>query len=86
MDGVLEFLRKMKFARLDEFKKLHQQLAIPTLFIWGANDPTFPEPRAREMMTQFPQVTAFQSIANAKLFFYEEHPQEVARLIERFLR
>jgi pimeloyl-ACP methyl ester carboxylesterase len=86
MDGVLEFLRKMKFARLDEFSKLHQQLAIPTLFIWGADDPTFPEPQAREMMTQFPQVAGFDSIANAKLFFYEEHPQEVARLIERFLQ
>lgn len=86
MDGVLEFLRKMKFARLDEFRKLHQQLAIPTLFIWGADDPTFPEPQAREMMTQFPQVAGFHSIANAKLFFYEEHPQEVARLIERFLQ
>jgi len=85
MEGALKFLRKMKFARLDEFRRLHQQLAIPTLFIWGANDPTFPEPRAREMATQFPQVAGFHSIANAKLFFYEEHPQEVARLIERFL-
>ncbi|MFI5395834.1 MAG: alpha/beta fold hydrolase [Candidatus Binatia bacterium] len=86
IDGAMEFLRRMKFARLDEFKKLHGQLAIPTLFIWGANDPTFPEPAAREMITQFPQVTGFHSIANAKLFFYEEHPQEVARLIERFLQ
>ena len=86
MDGALEFLRQMKFVRLDEFKKLHRQLAMPTLFIWGANDPIFPEPRAREMVTQFPQVAGFHSIANAKLFFYEEHPQEVARLIERFLQ
>lgn len=86
MDGALAFLRHMKFARLDEFKKLHGQLAIPTLFIWGTNDPTFPEPKAREMITQFPQVAGFHSIAKAKLFFYEEHPQEVARLIERFLQ
>jgi pimeloyl-ACP methyl ester carboxylesterase len=86
MDGALEFLRKMKFARLDEFKTLHRQLAIPTLFIWGTNDPTFPEPAAREMTTQFPQVAGFHPIANAKLFFYEEHPQEVAALIERFLQ
>jgi pimeloyl-ACP methyl ester carboxylesterase len=86
MDGALEFLRNMKFVRLDEFKKLHRQLAIPTLFIWGTNDPTFPEPEAREMMTQFPQVAGFHSIANAKLFVYEEYPQEVARLIESFLR
>jgi pimeloyl-ACP methyl ester carboxylesterase len=86
MDGVLEFLRQMKFVRLDEFKQLHRRLTMPTLFIWGANDPTFPEPKAREMMAQFPQVAGFHSIAKAKLFFYEEHPQEVARLIEGFLQ
>jgi haloalkane dehalogenase len=86
MDGALAFLRHMKFARLDEFEKLHRQLALPALFIWGANDPIFPEPKAREMITQFPQVAGFHSIAKAKLFFYEEHPQEVARLIEHFLQ
>lgn len=86
MEGAMEFLRKMKFARLDEFKELHGQLAMPTLFIWGANDPTFPEPAAREMVTQFPHAAGFHSIANANLFFYEEHPQEVVRLIEGFLQ
>ncbi len=86
IDGAMQFLRRMKFVRLDEFKTLHGQLTMPTLFIWGANDPIFPEPRAREMINQFPQVAGFHSIANAKLFFHEEHPQEVARLIERFLQ
>ena len=85
MDGAMRFLRGMTFSRLDELKKLHGQLAMPTLFIWGANDPTFPEPKAREMVAQFPNVTGFHSIAHAKLFFYEEHPEEVARLIERFV-
>ena len=86
MDDAMQFLRRMKFARLDEFKQLHGQLAMPTLFIWGANDAIFPEPRAREMLPQFPHVAGFHSIANAKLFLYEEHPQEVARLIEGFLQ
>jgi pimeloyl-ACP methyl ester carboxylesterase len=86
IDGAMQFLRKMKFVRLDEFKTLHGQLTMPTLFIWGANDQIFPELKAREMITQFPHVAGFHSIANAKLFFYEEHPQEVARLIEGFLR
>jgi pimeloyl-ACP methyl ester carboxylesterase len=85
MDGAMRFLRRMKFARLDDFKTLHAELAMPTLFVWGADDPTFPEPRAREMVVQFPNVAGFHSIANAKLFFYEEYPAEVARLIERFL-
>lgn len=86
MDGAMRFLRRMKFARLDQFKQLHGRLSMPALFIWGANDPTFPETRAREMVTQFPQVAGFHSIAKAKLFLYEEHPQEVARLIQGFVQ
>ncbi len=85
MKGAMTFLRHMRFARLDEFRRLHRQLTMPTLFIWGTDDPTFPEARAREMMGQFPKVAAFHSIRNAKLFLYEEHPQEVAGFIGRFL-
>jgi pimeloyl-ACP methyl ester carboxylesterase len=85
LEGALEFLRRMKFARLDEFKTLHRQLTMPTLFVWGADDPTFPEPRAREMLPQFPNVAGFHPVANAKLFFYEEQPEEVARLVAGFL-
>lgn len=83
--GAMEFLRRMKFTRLDEFKTLHARLAMPTLFVWGADDPTFPEPRAREMVPQFPNVAGFHSVAKAKLFVYEERPEEVAGLIARFL-
>jgi pimeloyl-ACP methyl ester carboxylesterase len=85
IDGAMRFLRCMKFTRLDEFATLHRQLTMPTLFIWGADDPTFPEARARAMLPQFPNVAGFHSVANGKLFFYEEHPGEVARLIDRFL-
>ena len=81
----MEFLRRMKFTRLDEFKTLHARLTMPTLFVWGADDPTFPEPRAREMVPQFPNVAGFHSVRNAKLFVYEEQPEEVAGLIEPFL-
>jgi len=85
IEGAMEFLREMKFSRLDEFKTLHGQLTMPTLFIWGADDPIFPEPKAREMLAQFSHVAGFHSVAKAKLFFYEEHPQQVARLIENFV-
>ncbi len=85
IDGAMEFLRNMKFARLDKFKALHRQLAMPTLFIWGADDAIFPEAQARAMVSQFPQVAGFHAIANAKLFFYEEHPRQVAQLIEAFV-
>jgi pimeloyl-ACP methyl ester carboxylesterase len=85
IEGAMEFLRRMKFTRLDEFRTLHARLTMPTLFVWGADDPTFPEPRAREMVPQFPNVAGFHSIRNAKLFVYEEQPEEVAGIIGRFL-
>ena len=85
IDGAMRFLRRMTFARLDEFKDLHRQLTMPALFIWGAEDPTFPEPTARGMVAQFPNVAGFHPIANAKLFVYEEHSQEVASRVDRFL-
>jgi pimeloyl-ACP methyl ester carboxylesterase len=85
LEGTFEFLRQMKFVRLDQFTDLHAQLTMPTLFIWGADDPTFPESRARAMLAQFPNVVGFHAVADAKLFFYEEHPQEVAGFIGGFL-
>ena len=85
MQGALQFLRGMKFRRLDEFHRLHAELMLPTLFVWGKDDPTFPEPKAREMASQFPNVVGFHEVKNAKLFVYEEHPEEVARLIAEFL-
>jgi len=84
-DGAMRFLRQMKFPRLDELRHRHADLGMPTLFIWGADDPTFPEQKAREMVGQFPNVAGFESIPDAKLFFYEERPAEVARLIEGFI-
>ncbi|MBI3782314.1 MAG: alpha/beta hydrolase [Deltaproteobacteria bacterium] len=86
IEGLLRFLRNMKFARLDEFKDLHRQLDMPTLFLWGADDAIFPEVHARAMVEQFPQVAGFHSIAKAKLFFYEEQPLQVAQQIEEFAR
>jgi len=85
LEGVVTFLRWMNFARLDEFKDLHRQLRMPTLFVWGADDPTFPEPRARDMAGQFPSVAGFHAVPKAKLFVYEERAPEVAGLIDRFL-
>jgi len=85
MQGALRFLRQMKFKRLDEFYRLHGELVMPTLFVWGANDPTFPVARARGMVEQFPNQAGFHEIPNAKLFCYEERPDEVTRWVEAFL-
>ena len=58
---------------------------MPVAFIWGADDPTFPEEIARGMVSQFPNVAHFQSIPKGKLFIQEEHPDAVAKLAIEFL-
>jgi pimeloyl-ACP methyl ester carboxylesterase len=83
--SLSQFLIQMKFQRLDQFAELHGKLTMPVGFVWGAADPTFPEARARAMTSQFPHVVDFRSIPNGKLFFYEEQPDEVAKLVLEFL-
>jgi len=85
MEGAMRFLRRMKFSRLDEFRTLHRELTIPTLFIWGASDPTFPAAQAQRMVSQFPNVVGFHEVASAKLFVYAERPEQVAQLVASFL-
>lgn len=83
--SMARFLMEMKFSRLDRFRELHAKLSMPVGFLWAAADPTFPEPLARAMASQFPNVVHFWSIPRGKLFVQEEQPDEVARLIDEFV-
>lgn len=81
IDGVRHFLAEMNFARLDQFSDLHGRLSMPVAFVWAADDPTFPEARARAMAPQFPHVASFVSIPHSKLFLQEERPDVVAQAV-----
>jgi pimeloyl-ACP methyl ester carboxylesterase len=78
--SLAQFLVNMKFLRLDRFEELHGKLTMPVSFLWGAADPTFPEPRARAMASQFPNVACFHSLPLGKLFLQEEFPEQLAAL------
>lgn len=80
ISSLVQFLVQMKFVRLDRFAELHRKLTMPVTFLWGAADPTFPEPTARAMTSQFPNVAGFHSIPNGKLFIQEEFPDRLAAL------
>jgi pimeloyl-ACP methyl ester carboxylesterase len=71
----------MDFHWLDVLGERHRELSMPVSFLWGADDPTFPEQRARAMLPQFATVTGFTRVACAKLFFYEEQPSLVAEWV-----
>ena len=83
--STFRFLMNMKFTRLDRFAELHRQLSMPVAFLWAADDPTFPEPIARGMASQFPNVAHFWAIPRGKLFVEEEQPDRVADLLIQFL-
>ena len=57
---------------------------MPVRLIWGADDPTFPLARAREMLKQFPDANLVE-IPRARLLVHEERPAEVARAVLEFL-
>ena len=82
---ALRFLVLMRLSRVDDFTELHKKLTMPTAFVWGADDPTFEEPHAREMAKQFPNVVSFTSIPKAKLFLHEEFVGEVLPPVVEFL-
>jgi len=83
--NAFRFLVGMKFDRLDRFAELHGKLLMPVTFLWGADDPTFPEARARAMASQFPNVSGFHSIPKGKLLVHEERPTEIARATMEFV-
>ena len=73
------------FADIDELESVHRRIAARTLCIWGERDPYFPVEAARAMTATLPAGTAFATIANARLFPHEDHPEEVAALVRSFV-
>lgn len=70
---------------VDRLVEVHAKLAMPTLLIWGEDDPFFPAEKAREMAAQFAGPATFAAVPNAKLFVHEEHPVRFAELTRAFL-
>jgi haloalkane dehalogenase len=84
LDGMRLYLRELKWPVIDAFAQDHARLTLPVRLIWGADDPTFPVGRAREMVAQFPRCDLTE-IAGGKLLVHEEKPAEVARATLEFL-
>ena len=83
--GYGRFLRGFDWAENDAFATRHRDIQARTLLVWGRDDPTFPEPLGREMARQFPAAAVFESIPATRLLPHEEKPEEVARVVRRFL-
>ena len=83
-EGLIRYLRGIDWAIVDGMATEHARITMPTLMIWGADDPVFPVADAVVIERQLPDCRGFVKVAGAKLFVHEEKPQEVARLALEF--
>ena len=84
-ESQLALVRDFDTDVIDSLRGVHRRLTMPTLLIWGEDDPFFPADEARRMAEQFGGPTTFESIPNAKLFVHEERPAEFVELTRQFL-
>ena len=84
LQGMRLYLKSLKWDVVDALVQNHARLTMPVQLIWGADDPTFPVSRAREMVQQLPDGRLVE-IPGAKLLVHEEKPDEVARAALAFL-
>jgi haloalkane dehalogenase len=83
MEGHFRFIQGWRWEYLDEMERLHGQIRMPTLLIWGEDDPILKVERAEQMAKQFPDAR-LERVKRAKLFVQEERPAEVAKLLLDF--
>jgi pimeloyl-ACP methyl ester carboxylesterase len=83
--GAIRYIRGLQWRDVDALAAEHQRMMLPVQLIWGADDPTFPEPLARRMSAQLANCVGFTSIAGARLLPHEEKPTAVAGALRAFL-
>ena len=84
LEGMKHYLLGIHWPTIDALATRHAEIREPALLIWGEDDPTFPLPRAEQMLPQFNDVKLV-TIPNAKVAPHEERPAEVIRAVLDFL-
>ena len=77
VEGALSFLRSVEWSIVDSLRERHAELEVETLFLWGADDQTFPVALGEEMSRQFGGTTTFRRVAGAALRPHEEYAEAV---------
>jgi haloalkane dehalogenase len=83
--GFVNYLLAVDHDVVDALAEVHARIAVPTLFVWGAEDPIFPVARARDMVRHFGQRGSLAVIENTRFLPHEERPAEVAACVLAFL-
>jgi len=79
-DAAARLLRSFDWRLVRELEALHRRITAPVQLVWGALDPFFPLPWAKQMVTTFADAR-MAVIDDAGLFSHEERPAEVARAL-----
>ncbi len=86
MIGGFRYLKGIDWKLIDSFKETHGKIKANVLFIWGADDRTFPMQLAQQMTQQFKAYYEFVTIKNASLLPHEEKPEEIIAAILKFVK
>jgi len=84
MAGFLGYLKGIEWSVVDNMAENHAQILAKPLFLWGANDNTFPLALAKRMCGQFNQIARLVSLP-ASLLPHEECPELVNAHIREFM-
>jgi haloalkane dehalogenase len=82
--GILELYRSGDFEKLEPYEGRLAELGVPTLLLWGENDPFAPVAGAHRFEREIPDAKLIV-IEGAGHFVYGDEPQRSAREVTQFL-
>jgi haloalkane dehalogenase len=82
--GMLELYRSGDFEKLEPYEGRLAELGVPTLLLWGENDPFAPVAGARRFKREIPRAS-LTVIEGAGHFVYADEPERSAREVVEFL-
>jgi haloalkane dehalogenase len=83
---TLEVLATLEHALVQALPAIHARIRVPSLLIWGGDDPLFPLAGARAMLSQLAGGAELEIIEGGKAFVHEEEPARFAEHARDFLR
>ena len=82
--GQLELYRSGNFEELQPYEGRVAALGVPTLLLWGADDPFAPVAGAHRLAAEIPHAQ-LQVIEGAGHFVYDDEPQQTSAAVATFL-
>jgi haloalkane dehalogenase len=82
--ATLEFYRSMDFEKLEKYDGKLGELGVPTLIIWGADDPFSPIPTAHRFESEIPGSKLIM-LEDTGHFVWDERTEETTSAVVDFL-